>query len=111
MCPEEDGGLGTPRPPAEIFGGDGADVLRGTARVLTKGGVDVTEGYLVGARLALEAARAAGATTAILKARSPSCGSGCIYDGSFTRTARQGDGVTAALLKAEGIEVVTEQEI
>jgi uncharacterized protein YbbK (DUF523 family) len=110
VCPEEDGGLGTPRPAAEIVGGDGADVLKGTARVLTKGGVDVTEEYLAGARYAVEAARAAGAESAILKARSPSCGSGCIYDGSFSRTLKGGDGVTAALLRAEGVEVFSEQD-
>lgn len=110
ICPEEDGGLPTPRPPAEIVGGDGADVLKGTARVLTKAGLDVTEEYISGARLALESARAAGAESAILKARSPSCGNGCIYDGSFSRTPKEGDGVTAALLKAEGIEVVSEED-
>jgi uncharacterized protein YbbK (DUF523 family) len=109
ICPEEDGGLGTPRPAAEIIGGDGADVLEGRARVVTRAGRDVTDEYLAGARIALERARAAGATTAILKARSPSCGKGCIYDGSFTRTPRTGDGVTAALLRREGIEVQTEE--
>lgn len=108
VCPEVDGGLGTPRPPAEIVGGDGADVLEGRARVVTSGGVDVTDAYVAGARRALEAAQKAGATTAILKARSPSCGKGDIYDGSFSRSLRVGDGVTAALLQAHGITVVTE---
>lgn len=111
VCPEEEGGLGTPRPPAEIVGGDGHDVIAGRARVVTKQGRDVTEEYLGGARLALESARAAGATTAVLKARSPSCGKGCIYDGSFSRTARAGDGVTTALLEANGISVVTDEEL
>ena len=111
VCPEEDGGLGTPRPAAEIQGGDGSDVLAGRARVVTKAGVDVTAQYLAGARIALEAARAAGATTAILKARSPSCGKGCIYDGTFTRTGREGDGVTAALLQSAGLVVVTEGDL
>ena len=111
VCPEEDGGLGTPRPPAEIAGGDGADVLAGTARVVTHSGRDVTDAYLEGARRALEAARAAGAGTAVLKARSPSCGKGCIYDGTHTKTLKEGDGVTAALLRAHGIEVLTEEEV
>ena len=111
VCPEEDGGLGTPRPAAEIQGGDGSDVLDGRARVVTEAGVDVTEEYLAGARIALERARSAGATTAILKARSPSCGKGCIYDGTFTRTPIGGDGVTAALLEREGIQVLTEQDL
>jgi uncharacterized protein YbbK (DUF523 family) len=111
VCPEEDGGLPTPRAPAEIVGGDGHDVLAGRATVITSDGRDVTAAYVAGAERALESARAAGATKAILKARSPSCGKGAIYDGSFTRTPIVGDGVTAALLSANGIEVVTEKGI
>ena len=111
VCPEEDGGLGTPRPPAEIVGGQGRDVLEGSARVVTRDGRDVTDAYLRGARVALDRARETGATAAVLKARSPSCGKGCIYDGTFSRSARSGDGVTAALLRANGIQVVTEEEL
>ena len=111
VCPEEDGGLGTPRPAAEIQGGDGYDVLDGRARVVTEAGADVTEEYLAGARVALDRARSAGATTAVLKARSPSCGKGCVYDGSFTRSLREGDGVTAALLSRAGLEVVSEEDL
>ncbi|MEA2452674.1 MAG: hypothetical protein QOG04_1384 [Actinomycetota bacterium] len=111
VCPEEDGGLPTPRPPAEIVGGDGHDVIAGRARVMTKDGVDVTHVYLAGAQRALEAAQAAGVTRAILKARSPSCGKGVIYDGTFSRSRIEGDGVTTALLTQNGIEVVTEQDI
>jgi uncharacterized protein YbbK (DUF523 family) len=111
VCPEEDGGLPTPRPRAEIVGGDGHDVLAGRATVMTEQGVDVTEIYLAGAQAALAAAQDAGATKAILKSRSPSCGRSTIYDGTFTRTEREGDGVTAALLIENGIEVVTERDI
>ena len=111
VCPEVDGGLGTPRPPAEIVGGDGADVLAGRARVLTAGGADVTAAYVEGARRALRAAQEAGATRAILKTRSPSCGKGDIYDGSFSRSLRAGDGVTAALLAEHGIEVLRDDEV
>ena len=111
VCPEEDGGLGTPRPPAEIVGGDGHDVLDGKARVVTKQGVDVTAECIRGAELALAAARDAGAARAVLKSRSPSCGRGCVYDGSFTRTPTEGDGVTAALLQRNGIEVLTDEEV
>ena len=111
VCPEEEGGLGTPRPPAEIVGGDGHDVIAGRARVVTQQGRDVTEEYLRGARLALDRARAAGATTAVLKARSPSCGKGCVYDGTFSRTQQVGDGVTTALLEANGISVVTDEDL
>ena len=110
VCPEVDGGLGTPRAAAEIEGGDGADILAGRARVVTAAGADVTDAYVAGARRALRAAEEAGATKAILKARSPSCGKGGIYDGSFSRSLRSGDGVTAALLGAHGIEVVTEEQ-
>lgn len=111
VCPEVDGGFGTPRSPAEIVGGDGRDVLAGRARVVTRDGMDVTEAYLKGARRALDAARRSGATTAILKARSPSCGIGRVYDGSFSGNLQAGDGVTAALLEAEGITVVTEEGV
>jgi len=111
VCPEVAGGLPIPRPAAEIQGGDGADVIGGRARVLSEEGADVTENYLAGARKATEAAREAGAGLAILKARSPSCGCGAIYDGSFRGELRRGDGVTAAMLKEEGIEVVSDQEI
>jgi uncharacterized protein YbbK (DUF523 family) len=110
-CPEEDGGLATPRPPAEIVGGDGNDVLEGRARVVTQTGEDVTDAYLRGAEAALRAARRAGAGVAVLKARSPSCGRGQIYDGSFSRTLATGDGVTAAMLRRHGIDVLTEEEL
>ncbi len=111
VCPEEDGGLGTPRPPAEIVGGDGTDVLAGRARVVTNEGRDVTAEYIRGAQIALARAQQSGAGLAVLKSRSPSCGRGCIYDGSFSRSTRTGDGVTAALLRANGIEVMTEDEL
>lgn len=111
VCPEVDGGLGTPRPAAEIVGGDGSDVLEGKARVLTRDGTDVTAAYVRGARKALEAARAAGAAVAILKARSPSCGRDRIYDGTHSHELTEGHGVTAALLQASGITVVTEEEL
>ncbi len=111
VCPEVDGGLGTPRPPAEIVGGLGDDVLAGRARVITAGGIDVTHAYIWGARQALEAARRTGATVAVLKARSPSCGRGAVYDGTFSKTITAGDGVTVALLRREGIHVLTDEEI
>ena len=111
VCPEVDGGLGTPRPPAEIVGGDGHDVLAGRAKVVTAEGIDVTEAYLKGARRAVEAARRTGADSAILKARSPSCGCGQVYDGTFAKVLQAGDGVTAALLKREGIEVLGDEDV
>jgi uncharacterized protein YbbK (DUF523 family) len=111
VCPEEEGGLGTPRPRAEIVDGDGRDVLEGRARVVTEAGMDVTEAYLAGARSALDAAQEAGAMTAILKARSPSCGKGVVYDGTFSGTQRAGIGVTAALLEANGIKVLNDEDV
>lgn len=105
VCPETLGGLGTPRPPAELVGGDGTDVLAGQARVVTREGRDVTHAFLRGAEEALKVARVVGAGEAWLKARSPSCGVTCVYDGTFSRRLRPGPGVTAALLLREGIRV------
>ena len=107
VCPEEFGGLPTPRPPAEIVGGDGEDVLAGTAKVMTAAGEDVTDAYLRGAHQTLGIAQSHGATRVILKARSPSCGCGNIYDGTFSSTLKAGDGVTVALLKRHGIAVIS----
>ena len=107
VCPEESGGLQTPRPPAEIVGGDGDAVLDGKAKVMTKDGTDVTRAYLKGAHHALQVAQSHGATHVILKARSPSCGCDDIYDGTFTGTLTVGDGVTTALLKRHGITITS----
>lgn len=109
VCPEQEGGLPTPRNPAEIVGGDGEDVLDGKARVIDNRGNDVTEQFLAGARKALAVAQAVGAKQAILKERSPSCGSCMIYDGTFSGGKKPGVGVTAALLRRHGIEVVSEE--
>lgn len=111
VCPEQLGGLPTPRPAAEIVDGSGSSVLGSSARVVDVEGRDVTANYLRGAREAAKVARLAGCTTAILKARSPSCGHGRIHDGTFSGVLREGDGVTAALLAAQGIEVLTEEEV
>jgi uncharacterized protein YbbK (DUF523 family) len=110
VCPEELGGLSITRPPSEITGGDGADVLAGKAKVVTKQGEDVTPYLLKGAAEVLKIAQTHNARKAILKARSPSCGCGEIYDGTFSGRTRPGDGVTTALLKKHGIEVVTEKD-
>jgi uncharacterized protein YbbK (DUF523 family) len=106
VCPECLAGMKSPRCPSEISGGDGADVLDGRARVIAKDGGDRTAEFIEGARATLEAARACGAAFAYLKAKSPSCGCGRIYDGSFSTTLRAGDGVTTALLKRNGVAVV-----
>ena len=105
VCPEVLGGLSVPRVPAEIFGGDGADVLDGKAKVLNMHGEDVTEQFLKGAYAALAIAKSVGATEALLIEKSPSCGCDKIFDGTFTEQFKAGDGVTAALLKRNGIKV------
>lgn len=109
FCPEQLGGLTTPRAPAEIQGGDGLGVLKGKARIIAKDGSDVTDEFIKGAHETLRMAQLLGVSQAVLKARSPSCGVDKIYDGSFSGKVIPGDGVTAALLKEHGIKVYTEE--
>jgi uncharacterized protein YbbK (DUF523 family) len=111
FCPEVAGGLGVPRPAAEIRGAGGEAVLDGTASVATRDGADVTAHFLRGAQLALAAARAHDASIAILKDGSPSCGSRSIYDGTFSGRARTGSGVTTALFERHGIRVFSERQL
>ena len=101
LCPEQLGGLPTPRLPAE----------RRDGRVMTEDGGDVTENYRRGAEAALALCRLLECRAAVLKERSPSCGRGEIYDGTFTGTRVPGDGVTAELLTAHGIAVYGESQI
>lgn len=101
VCPECYGGLTTPRTPSERLGD----------RVVSKTGVDVTAQFNKGAEAALYLARLFNVKTAILKANSPSCGSGTIYDGTFTGTLAGGDGVTAELLKEHGIKIMNENAL
>ena len=112
VCPEVLGGLATPRAAAELIGGDGAGVLAGAgdARVVNIDGDDVTGAYRRGAEAAVMVAKAVGAERAVLKARSPSCGSSAVYDGSFSRRLVPGTGVTAAALRAAGLEVGSEED-
>ncbi len=105
VCPELLGGLLVPRPQAEISCGSGEQVLLGRAKVYDCTGSDVTDAFIKGAFETLSLANSIGAKHAILKANSPSCGCGSIYDGTFSSNKRQGDGVTAALLKQNGIYV------
>jgi uncharacterized protein YbbK (DUF523 family) len=101
FCPECCGGLPTPRPPAEIQGN----------RVINAAGQDVTAQYRKGAEEALRLCRLLGIQKAILKAKSPSCGCGLIYDGSFSKNLIPGSGITAALLQENGVTVITEDDI
>ena len=101
VCPEVLGGLPTPRTPSE---------RQPDGRVLSGEGRDLSDQYRLGAEKALEICKARSCTCAVLKARSPSCGKGEIYDGSFTHTLVSGDGVFAALLRENGVPVLTEEE-
>ena len=102
VCPETEGGLPTPRPPAE---------LQPDGRVINRAGENVTDQYKKGARLALKKAEDYSCTIAVLKARSPSCGCLKVYDGSFSKTLIEGKGVTARLLTEAGICVVDEEHV
>lgn len=101
VCPEVLGGLLTPRVPSEI---------QPDGRILNKQGEDVTTQFVRGAEQAMTICLTHGCTGAILKARSPSCGKGCVYDGSFTGTRVPGNGIFAQMLIDAGIPVMTEEE-
>ena len=101
VCPEIMGGLPTPRLPSEIRG----------ETVIMENGEDVTHKYSKGAEETLRLARLFGCGKAVLKEKSPSCGSGRIYDGTFSKTLTEGNGVTAGMLLANGIRVAGETEI
>ncbi len=103
FCPEQLGGLPTPRPASNIFGGDGMDVLLGKARVINVNGVDVTENFKIGAYKALEIAQEFGVSLAIMKDKSPSCGIKTPY---CETASGYGMGVTAALFKLYGIKII-----
>ena len=109
LCPEQLGGLTTPREPAEIEPGKTAkDVLEGKAKVITKTGKDVTKQFVCGATRALAFCQEIGIETAILAATSPSCGSRETYDGTHSGTLRPGKGITAELFVQNGVEVYDE---
>ena len=96
VCPEQLGGLPTPRPPCEILSG----------QVVDRNGTDRTECFQKGAQAVLALAQTYGAKQALLQNRSPSCGTGWIYDGTFSKTLIAGDGITARLLQENGIQVI-----
>ena len=101
VCPEIMGGLSTPRPPSERIGD----------KVINNQNIDVTNEYTKGANETLKLAQLFNVKKALLKAKSPSCGKGKIYDGTFTGTLIEGNGVTVELLESNGIEVITEQDL
>ena len=101
VCPEQEGGLPTPRIPAERMG----------KNVVRRDGVDVTAEYRKGAEVALSLCRRFGISIALMKAKSPPCGAGRIYDGTFSGTLTDGDGVTVSLLSGNGIKIFTENDV
>ena len=101
VCPEQLGGLSTPREPAEQKGN----------KVVTKSGTNVTRNFTEGAKQVLKLAKLFGIKEAILKQESPSCGCGRIYDGTFSNKLIRGDGVTTLLLKKNKIKVITEEDV
>lgn len=103
VCPEQLGGLSTPRNPSEI-------VDRISSKVVASDGTDVTKEYQKGAYETLKIANLYQVKKAILKSKSPSCGNTTIYDGTFTHTLTGGEGITTKLLRENGIEVVNEDE-
>ena len=103
FCPEQLGGLPTPRPPANLKNGDGQDVLAGLARIINAEGKDVTEAFKKGAHEALRLARLTGILVAIMKDRSPSCG---LRTAFCDKSMGRGIGVTAALFESEGIKII-----
>lgn len=108
VCPEQLGGLTTPRAPLNIERGTGKDVLEGKAKVINKDGEDVSKALVRGAEEVLRIAKLFGVKEWIAKSGSPSCGCGEIYDKE--KKLIEGDGVTVALLKMEGIKVISEKE-
>lgn len=111
VCPEQLGGLPTPRHPAEICQGNAEDIINGRGKLLNNQGEDVARYFLKGAEETLKIANALNCKKAILKSKSPSCGCGKVYNGKFDGTIISGNGVTAQLLLDNGIEVLTEENL
>jgi len=111
VCPEQLGGLPTPRVPQEIQGGKGDDVLDNKCGVVNKDGEDVTREFIKGAEETLKIAWQLNIKEFIAKCESPSCGCGQIYDGTFSGKLIDGDGVTTALLRRNGIRIIPEEDL
>lgn len=111
ICPEQLGGLSTPRHPAEIISSDGYSVLNGESSVVNNKKENVTNCFLKGATESLKIAQIYNCKEAILKEGSPSCGANFIYDGTFSGTKKKGVGVTVALLRNNNIKVISEKEL
>ena len=111
VCPEQLGGLSTPRDPSEIINIDNDDVINGNTNIISNKNLDVTKQFKKGALETLKIANLYKCKEAILKEGSPSCGSNFIYDGTFTGKKINGSGVTTTLLKQNGIKVISGKDI
>jgi len=111
VCPEQLGGLATPRAPQEIQGGMREDVLDGKCKVLNKNRENVTKEFIRGAEETLKIIRQLNIKEFIGKSKSLSCGYGQIYDGTFSGRLINGDGVTTALLRRNGIRIIAEEDL
>jgi uncharacterized protein YbbK (DUF523 family) len=111
ICPEQLGGLTTPRSGSRIVSGSGEDALDGNSKLMTDNGEDVTKQYIKGANDTLAFAKNFAASVVILKQGSPSCGNGFTQGGLNSREKIAGDGVTVALLKRNGIKVLSEEDL
>lgn len=111
VCPEVEAGMSIPRLPAEIYKGNGDDVLNGKANVIEQGGIVVTRAFLDGASIALDLCSKFKIEIAVLAEFSPSCGSSFIYDGGFSGRKVSGIGVAAALLRRCGVQVFSQHEL
>ena len=109
VCPEETGGLGTPRPAAEMQG-SAESILNGDGSIVTNNGKDITQKFIQGAEGSFEKGLNSEAECAILKSHSPSCGVGKIYDGSFTNSLIEGDGIFAHLCRQKGIHCISSDD-
>ena len=110
VCPEEAGKLSTPRPAAELTSSTKA-VVSGLGKILTKKGVDVTPQILDGSKKELSKLKLSNAKIAVLKSRSPSCGYGQVYDGTFTGNLCKGNGIFSQMCEDEGVEVISSDHI
>lgn len=111
VCPEQLGGMTTPRLPSEIIGGKASNVFEGKAKVVNSEYQDVTYNFVKGAREALYIAKVYKCKTAILKSNSPSCGYGAVYDGTFNGKLINGNGICVEMLINDGIEIFSEKDL
>lgn len=108
LCPEVLGGRGVPREPAEIIGGTADDVINGKAKIIDLSGKDITNEILTGVLYVVSAVKKMGIKSAILKTKSPTCGMGKIFDGTFSGKLIEGNGILTEALLKENIKVYTE---